>query len=172
MDFFEIFAECAIAFTGLGAVHAALQGSDSPRGAFRSWTVVFNGALAFVLSILPLLLSLTSLSPDQLWRVVSMLGFVGAGLASYLIKVIDVKMTRLGSPPQAPVNFRIAQASTFLATLAFLINVVGWPWQPGALLHAVGSVLILVTGLLALLHAFLMPLQMALKPKSGEPHNT
>ncbi len=168
MDFFEIFAECAIALTGFGAVHAALQGSESPRGAFRSWTVVLNGALAFVFSILPLLLSLTSLSPDQIWRVASILGVVGAGLASYLIMVIDAKMTRLGSPPQAPVNFRIAQASTLLATLAFLINAVGWPWQPGALLHAVGSVLILLTGLLALLHAFLMPLQLALNPNSAD----
>ncbi len=168
MDFFEIFAECAIALTGFGAVHAALQGSESPRGAFRSWTVVLNGALAFVLSILPLLLSLTSLSPDQIWRVASILGVVGAGLASYLTIVIDAKMTRLGSPPQAPVNFRIAQASTILATLAFLINAVGWPWQPGALLHAVGSVLILLTGLLALLHAFLMPLQIALNPNSAD----
>ena len=74
MGFFEIFAECSIAFAGFGAVHAVLRGSIGPRGVYRAWVVVSNGALSFALSILPLILSLGSLSDELLWRVASAIG--------------------------------------------------------------------------------------------------
>ncbi len=168
MGFFEIFAECAIAFTGFGAIHAALRGSDSPRGVFRSWTVVLHGALAFILGILPLLFALTSLSHEQIWRALSIAGLMGAGLATYVNIVFDVRLVRLGNPPQAPVILRVAQSSSSVAVIAMLINLFGWPWSTGPLLYAAGSLLILIPGLMALLHAFLMPLQIALNPDSAD----
>ena len=68
MNFFEIFAECSITLAGFGAVHAVLRGSTSPRGVLRAWATVVYGALCFLLSALPLVLALTSLSGERLWR--------------------------------------------------------------------------------------------------------
>jgi len=47
LSFFEIFAECSIAFAGFGAVHAALRGAGGPRGDFRAFSVVSHGLMSF-----------------------------------------------------------------------------------------------------------------------------
>lgn len=159
LDFFEIFAECSIAFAGFGAVHAALRGASGPRGVFRAWSVVMQGSLSFVLSILPLLAGFLSLSEDLLWRGASLFGVAGGLSTTWTFVVLDVRMTRLGHPPQAPVSIRMAQTFSVLATLTMLGNVVGWPWSPQPMAYALALTFILATGLLALLHSFLVPLQ-------------
>jgi hypothetical protein len=173
MNIFEILAECSIALAGFGAVHAALQGSTGPRGAMRAWVVVAQGGCAFVLSLLPLLFDLGSMSQEQLWRVTSIFGVAGTSAAAYSTVVIDIQLTRRGHPPQAPWNIRFAQLSTVIAVFAMLINLIGWPWNPQAFPYATAIILVLITGLLALLHSFLMPVQAALRSEdpgqSNEP---
>ena len=172
MDFLEVLAECSIALAGFGAVHAALQGSNAPRGVFRAWTVVLHGVVAFILSVVPLLLALSSLSEDQNWRGASAIAVIATAVLIYSGMIIDVRLARLGYPPQAPMFLRSAQASSILAALFFVSNAFGWPWSPGPFLYAVGPVLILVTGLLAMLHAFVLPVQLALDSEAvdtGEP---
>ena len=71
MNFFEIMAECSIALTGFGAIHAALRGSDHPRGVFRAWSVVLLGAVSFMICVFPLLLAQTDLPAAQTWRLAS-----------------------------------------------------------------------------------------------------
>lgn len=102
MNFFEIFAECSIALTGFGAIHAALRGSDHPRGVFRAWTIVLVGAIAFLLSILPLLLALTDLSTARLWRVAGAVGLLIAAIPAISGFNFDIRLTKIGYPPQAP----------------------------------------------------------------------
>ena len=172
MNFFEVLAECSIAFVGFGAVHAVLQGSRGPRGIFRAWTVVLHGAVAFVMSIIPLLLDLTNLSVDQLWRGASVAGFSLSAFTVYVIGAIDFRMTRMGHPPQARIIFRIAQVLTGIATLAVFSNSAGWLTVPGPQLYALATVLILFTGLLAMLHSFLVPLQMFFDSKSSETNES
>lgn len=159
LGFFEIFAECSIAFAGFGAVHAALRGASGPRGVFRAWSVVAQGTLSFVLSILPLLVSFLTPSADLLWRSVSAFGVAGALGTTWSFVVLDVRMTRLGHPPQAPLSIRLAQTFSVLATLIMFGNVIGWPWSPQPMAYAVALTLVLGTGLIALLHSFLVPLQ-------------
>ena len=49
-----------------------------------------------------------------------------------------------------------------------LANVIGWPWPPGSLPYAVALVLILMTGLNALLASFLLPVQLLLGGSDSE----
>ena len=139
----------------------------------RAWVVVAQGGCAFVLSLLPLLFDLASLSQEQLWRIASAFGVAGTGAATYSAVVLDIQLTRRGHPPQAQWNIRIAQLSNVVAILAMLVNLIGWPWNPGPFPYATAIILLLITGLLALLHAFLMPVQSALRGEepgqSNEP---
>ena len=130
MNFFEIFAECSIALLGFGAVHAVLRGSDGPRGTARAWVVVAHGASAFILSVLPLLLALSSLAPDILWRISSAIGVVFVTSLLYALVYFDIRLTQLGYPPQAPLNLRLAKISSCIAIVVMLLNFIGWPWQP------------------------------------------
>ncbi len=168
MDFFEIIAECSVALAGFGAVHAVLRGATNPRGAFRAWTVVVQGAVSFVLSVLPLVLTLTSLSNESLWRSVSAVGLVATSATAYSFIVFDIRMTRLGHPPQALASIRIAQLFAIASILALLANFIGWPWQPGPFLYAVALILVLITGLVALLHAFILPVLLVFDGKDVE----
>ncbi len=169
MSFFEIFAECSIALAGFGAVHAALRGSTGPRGNFRAWTVVADGALAFVLSILPLVLLFASLSEAVLWRRASALGVAGASGVLYTVIRFDIRLSRLGHPPQAPLNLRTGQLLSVISILAMFGNLIGWPWPPGPLLYAVGLVFILIGGLNALLLSFFMPVEAVLRGEDSDP---
>jgi hypothetical protein len=159
MQFFEIFAECSIALLGFGAVHAVLRGSDGPRGTVRAWVVVSHGSLAFILCVLPLLLTQSSLSPEMLWRTSSAIGVIGAGALLYTVMEIDRRLTALGYPPQAPLNIFLAKFTVMIAILAMLLNFIGWPWKPDLFLHALAVTLTLVSGLLALHHTFVVPIQ-------------
>ena len=165
MDFFEIFAECSIALAGFGAIHAVLRGATGPRGALRAWTVVVQGALSFILSVLPLILAFTALPNGILWRTASALGVAGAGATAYSFIALDRRMTRIGHPPQAVISIRTAQLFSVSAILAMFVNLIGWPWPSGPFLYAVALVLIVGTGLTALLHSFLLPILLVLKGK-------
>ena len=169
MNFFELIAECAIALAGFGAVHAVLQGSTGPRGVFRAWVVVVIGAISFVLSILPLLLVLAPLSNELLWRSASIFGVLGGGVLVSTFLTSDYRMTRLGHLPQALLSVRSAQLSSILATIAMLMNFFDWPWPSGPLLYATALVLLMITGLIALLHSFYVPFQLALRDEASAP---
>ena len=167
MNFFEIIAECAIALAGFGAVHAVLQGSTGPRGVFRAWVVVAVGALSFVLAILPLLLILAPLSNELLWRSASVFGVLGTGVLVATFLTSDYLMSRLGHPPQALLSIRSAQISSILAIIAMIMNFFGWPWPSGPLLYATALVLLMISGLIALLHSFYVPFQSALRGEAS-----
>lgn len=168
MNFFEIVAECSIALAGFGAVHAVLQGAGGPRGILRAWHVVSQGSVAFTLCVLALLLDLTSLGADAVWRTASIIGALGSGgLAATMFRV-NIRMTRLGHPPQSPLNLRASQSLFTLAFLLLVVNSLGWPWRPGPLPYAIAVTFILMSGLLALLHSFFVPLQVSL---SGDNSN-
>jgi hypothetical protein len=168
VGFFEIFAECSIAFAGFAAVHAALIGSTTPRGNFRAWTILLNGALSFALSIVPLLLALTPLDAEALWRVASLVGVVASSTASASLIRLDIRMSRQGHPPQLLWSIRLAQSLSIIATLTIFLNLVGWLWTPGAIGYAAGLALILSTGIIALLHTFMIPVQEALRKTDKE----
>ncbi|MFV1988298.1 MAG: hypothetical protein ACC682_13535 [Gemmatimonadota bacterium] len=163
MSFFEVFAESAIAFTGLGAIHSVLAGGSSPRGAVRALLIVMLGGLAFLLSILPLILDMLALSSVALWRMASAAGFLGCGGALLLVQRLSVRFNALGYPPQAPWMLRSAYLMGTAATLAMLVNLAGWPWPPGPVLYAIAVSLILTEGLVALLHSFWIPVGLALE---------
>ena len=146
MNFFEIFAECSIALTGFGAIHAALRGSDHPRGVFRAWTVVLVGAIAFVLCILPLLLALTDLSTERLWRVASAIGLLMAAIPTFSGFSFDNRLTKLGYPPQALLILRTAQIAAVIPVVVLLSNMIGWPAAPGPFLYAIAPVSLLFAG--------------------------
>ena len=163
MSFFEILAECSIAFAGFGAVHAALKGATTGRGPIRALVIVMLGALAFLLSILPLMLALTALSSAPLWRLASVAGLVGSGGSLVFLFRVDARMTALGEPSPAPWMLRTAMFMTTTATGAMLLNLVGWPWPPGPLLYGLAVSLLLTAGVVALLHSFWVPVESILR---------
>ncbi len=63
----------------------------------------------------------------------------------------------------------MGQLLSILANLAMLANLIGWPWPPGPLAYAIGLTLMLSTGLVALLHSFLLPLRIVLG--GGDPES-
>jgi hypothetical protein len=160
MSFFEILAECSVALAGFGAVHAVLGGSSNPRSLFRAWTVVLHGTVTFILCVIPLLLALSSLSHEHIWLGASIAGIACTGISLYVNVNFDMRMTRMGHPSQAIVFIRTAQGLTALAVLLTLSNVIGWPLSPGPFLYGVASVLIFLVGLIAMLHSFLLPIQL------------
>ncbi len=139
-----------------------------PRGPFRAWTVVSAGVLSFALSVLPLLLAFASLSTDLLWRSASAFGLVAAAAVVFSLIAFDIRMTRLGHPPQAPVGIRLGQALSMLAVLAMFMNLIGWPRPSGPVGYATALTLILIVGLVALLQSFLLSLQIALRGEDSE----
>ncbi len=168
MNFFEIVAECSIALAGFGAVHAVLQGAGGPRGVLRAWHVVSQGCVAFILCLLVLLLEQTSLSAESGWRFASIIGVLGAGGLLVTMFRVDAKMTAMGYPPQSPLSLRTAQVTSVTASFLLLMNIPGWVWTPGQLPYAVSVTLVLISGLLALLHSFFVPLQVCLAGEDGE----
>ncbi len=166
MSFFEIIAECSIALAGFGAVHAVLRGAKSPRGHFRAWTVVAQGALSFFLCTLPMILALTSLSDELMWRSVSAVGLVCTSASVYTIFAFDSRMTQIGHPPQSKLSIRIAKLFSVASLLTMLVNLVGWPWASGPFLYAASLIFVLITGLTALLHSFLLPVLLDLREGS------
>lgn len=176
MSYLEILAECSIALAGFGALHAVLQGAGGVRGIFRAWFVVSQGALAFFLCAVALLMDLASLSADTLWRAASAIGALSAAVTAYIMIRYDARMTRLGHPPQALISVRTAQTLFVLAVFLFLGNFLEWPWQSGPLPYATAVTFILLSGLLALLHSFFVPVQVALveienDSREGRPAN-
>jgi hypothetical protein len=169
MDFFELFAECSIAFAGFGAVHAVLRGSTGARGVYRAWFVVTQGALSFLLSILPLLLALTSLSDAPLWRIASGVGVVLTGAGTYTYISFDLRLKQIGKPPQVITSLRLGQTLNILTVLAMLANLLGLFGPPGPLLYAMALVFLLTAGVNALLASFLLPLRHELE---GEDSST
>lgn len=168
MNIFEILAECSIALAGFGAVHAVLHGSTGPRGSLRAWFVVAQGGLALILSLLPLVLDLAPITAEQLWRIAGGFGAAGVGAALVSSTMFDVRLESLGHPPQAPWNIRVAQFLNTIAVVAMFSNLLGWPWSPGALPYATAIFLLLFTGMLALLHSFMVPLQLALRGEDSD----
>lgn len=171
MNFFEIFAECSIALTGFGAIHAALRGSEHPRGVFRAWTVVLVGAIAFLLCVLPLLLALSDLTAENVWRVASTIGLPITTIAAASSFRFDIRLTKIGCPPQAPGILRTAQIAAITPVVVLLLTMIGWPSAPGPFLYAIAPASLLFAGLLAMVHSFLVPMQLVFtqeQPKSEE----
>jgi hypothetical protein len=168
MDYFEILAECSIALLGFGAVHAVLRGSDGPRGLIRAWVVVTQGAFAFLLSLLPLLLANSPWTNDTIWRASSAIGVISVSALVYTMIRFDRQLIYLGYPQQAPLNILTAKIASIGAIVLMILNVIGWPWEPGAFQHATAVTLTLATGLLALLHTFYVPVQILFNDKEGE----
>jgi hypothetical protein len=162
MSLLELLAECSIALTGFGAILAALRGSDSPRGVFRAWTIVSQAGIAFLLSLVPLVLSLGSMTTATLWHTASAIGVVATSATVFSTVTLDRRFSRFGFTPQAIVLIRSAQACCIIALLGMLSNALGWPWSPGLPLYAIAIVLLVVSSLIALLHSFLVPLQLTL----------
>jgi hypothetical protein len=160
LELFPTLSECSVALTGFGAILGALRGADTPRGVFRAWTVVFQAAAALVLSLAPIVLAAGPLSDEALWRVASFGGFVvAAGVVGGQIWV-DSRLSRAGHPPQAPVMIRSAQSAGVLSSIALLVNAL---ITAASFLHAIAVFLLIFSALTALLHSFLVPLQLTMR---------
>jgi hypothetical protein len=168
MSFFQTIAECSVAFAGFAAIHAVLKGGNTGRVLHRSFTVVLTGALAFMLSVLVLLLDQLDLPATTLWRVASGVGLTATAVGGFLFYRSHHRLSRLGDVPQAPWVFAMAAWLLVLPTPAMLLNLGGWLWTPGAPAYGVALTLILASGVLALLGSFWFPLEVAIEGKERE----
>ena len=158
VSFFEILAECSVTFAGFGAVHAALMGDGSPRTLHRSFTIVLCGSLAFVLSVVVLLLADAGWSASTLWRTTSIIGACLCALGAWFFLIGHQQTSRIGFGAQSPVVFTIAAVFIFLPAPLLALNAVGWPWPTGPHIYKVALVMVLVSGALGLLGSFWFPL--------------
>ena len=168
LSFFEIFAECAITFAGFASVYAILEGSTGPRGRLRAWTTVLSGILAFALSLVPLILAQSTLDEGEIWLWSSLSGVIVTTLFTALAWRDHFALDARGYPAQSTYFRTIAMFTSHLAVLLMLANLLAWPWSPGPLLYAVGLVLILSSGLLALLHSFRLPIREVLDQQPSD----
>ena len=74
-----------------------------------------------------------------------------AGFQCYMMLYLDLRLARLGYPPQAPVIVRFAQLSASCAVLLFLYNAV---LGRAAFPYGLALVLLIAQGILALMHSF------------------
>lgn len=162
MSFFQTLAECSVAFAGFAAIHAVLKGGNTGRVLHRSFTVVLTGALAFMLSVLVLLLDQSGLTAPTLWRVASGVGLVATGIGGFLFYRSHRQLARLGDVAQAPLVFAIAASLLLLPIPTLLANLGGWLWTPGALAYGAALTMILASGVFALLGSFWFPLAIAI----------
>lgn len=170
MSFFEILAECSVAFAGFAAVHAVLKGGNTGRILHRSFTVVLTGALAFMLSVLVLLLEQFGLTAVTLWRVASATALAAIGVGVLLFYRSHRELRELGDGAQAPVVFAIASSLLVLSIPTMLLNLGGWFWTPGAPAYGAALTMILGSGVFALLGSFWFPLAIAIeKARHSDP---
>lgn len=154
MPFFELLAECSIALGGFAAIHAALQGSTGPRGAFRAWGIVAPGLGAFLLSLLPLFLVQLELSEAAMWRLASASGLVLCGGLAMLSLYIDWRLSVAGHPAQIPWVLGVSQILNVFSVPAMAANLLGWPWTPGAPLYAASLLALIGSAVAGLLGSF------------------
>jgi hypothetical protein len=168
VEFFEILAECAIAAGGFSAIHAAMRGSEGPRGSMRAWTTVGSSMAAFVSSLIPILLESSGLSPEALWRTASLLA--GAICTAYAFSAIyiDRRLVRAGHPAQVPGVLRLAQSMHVAAALILLANGMGLFAPPGQFLCALGVMLNLVSGVVGLLVSFWLQVAAHIEPRTPD----
>ena len=107
-----------------------------------------------------LLLGLAAQSQDQIWQGASVAGVACAGILVFATASIDIRMTQRGHPPQSVIFFRMAQGLGILALILLALNVFGWLLTTGPLLYGMALVLVLTGGLVAILHSFLLPIQL------------
>jgi hypothetical protein len=167
MDFFQTLAECAIAFAGLGAIHAALKGGTAPRILHRAFTIVLTGSLTFILSVIVLLLDQWGFASLLLWRIASLAGIVFGGLGAMFFYQSHRVITRRGFGPQSPLFFTIASSLFLVSIPIFVANLSGWIWNPGATAYGVALIFILASGLFALLGSFWFPLALAMRDEGA-----
>jgi hypothetical protein len=163
MDFFQTLAECSVAFAGFAAIHAVLKGGKTGRILHRSFTVVLTGALAFMLSVLVLLLDDLGLDPTTLWRVASGFALLAIGFGGFLFYRSHRDLSRLGDGAQAPLTFAIAAVLLLLPIPVLLFNLGGWWWPPGAVAYGAALTMLLASGVVALLGSFWFPLSLAIQ---------
>ena len=89
--------------------------------------------------------------------------------AVYVNVGIDVRMNRMGYPPQAKKLIRTAQGLSIVALLALFSNAIALPASSGPFLYAMATMLLLFVALIAILHSFLVPLEIFF---DSEPQNT
>ena len=79
---------------------------------------------------------------------------------------ISHRLTELGYPSQSFWLLRLAQVVLIVAFVALLLTLIGWPRPPGPFPYALAPACLLFAGLVAMLHAFLYPLQLILTGQS------
>ncbi|WOJ97598.1 hypothetical protein R0137_03260 [Congregibacter brevis] len=163
MELFQTLAECSVAFAGFAAVHAVLKGGDNLRILHRSFTIVMTGSLAFILSILALLLDEVGFSEITLWKASSAVGFVLSGYCGILFFSSHRQLTKLDYGPQSRVFFAIAALLLLLPCPVFLLNMGGWLWESSAEVYGLALAMILTSGVVALLGGFWFSLAIAIK---------
>jgi len=163
MSFFQTLAECSVAFAGFAAIHAALKGGTTGRALHRSFAIVLTGALAFILSILVLLLDQFDLTAISLWRIASAFGLAASAFGGLLFYQSHRRLAGLGQVAQAPLIFAIAALLLMLTTPIMLLNLGGWLWPPGAPAYGAAVTMMLASGVLALLGSFWFPIEVAIQ---------
>jgi hypothetical protein len=159
MSAFELLAECSISFAGFAAVYAVLRGSRGLRGAFRAWTTVAHGFLAFFCSLLPILLSTLELSEPAIWRVSSAVACVGVVAGWVTNVVVNRRLNALGQLAQLPWVLRFSLSIPVLTLTVLSSNIAGWPWPPGDFLYLLAIVLTLTMAVIAFTVSFWIPLR-------------
>jgi hypothetical protein len=159
LNLFELLAECSVAFSGFAAVYTGVRGSTGARGSFRAWSAVGAGFLAFLLSMIPLLLRELEVEELTIWRVSSLIGLVG--MAGFFLVTLRVhrRLSTLGHTPQSSSAIVISMLVPSLVLLAFLVNLLGYPWPSGSFLYGLGIALILTAGMIVFLLTFWLPLR-------------
>jgi hypothetical protein len=122
-----------------------------------------TGSLAFVLSLLVLILNEFGFSELSLWRTASAVALVMSGLGVALFLRSHRRLSALGDGPQSPVFFAIGALFLLASQPLLVANLTGWFWTPAAPAYGVALSMMLFTGVIALLGSFWFSLREAIK---------
>lgn len=173
MDFFSVLAECAITLAGFSAIFAVLQGSTGPRGSMRAAVTFSASAVAFLVSIFPLLFDLIQISETALWRICSIAAALCSLSLTIFIRGMDRRLSARGFPPQSKHGAGIGLAMVFIATLFFIANFIPWPNAIGRLMYGSGVLLLLAAPIHVIAFSFTLTLHETLsRAASASPDQT
>lgn len=154
MDFLELMAECSVALGGFAAIHAALRGSQGPRGSFRAWGTVSWAFTALLMAIVPPLIATGGKLDAGAWRLAHAIGLVPPVASMATAMWIDLRLDAIGHVAQVAVFLRTAQFLGISACLLLLSALAGWPLQAGPTTYSIAVTALFVSGVVGIIASF------------------
>ena len=168
MEFFNLLAICTITLAGFSAIHAQLQRTTGPRGAFRSLREFGTAALAFFISIFPLLFNLLEISEASIWSIASALAAICLIVFFIVVLRINGKLTANGFLPETSPAIALVSLLIVVSAILFTGNVFPWSDAANRFIYGLGVLLLMIVPVSAMAVSFIVSPEQPIKHSENE----